>query len=92
MIYGHRGSHREVSANGQSRGWLNGDVVGVGVDGAALCDITQQHNTSSCRMITSNTFIVVCNASVLPILQKHAVDVVVSTSLLAIVLIAKSRI
>ena len=83
-----------MSANGQSRGWLNGDVVGVGVgvDGAALCDITRRNNTSSCRMITSNTFIVVCNSCVLPILQKHAVDVVVSTSLLATVLIAKSRI
>ena len=31
LIYGHRGSHSEVSTNGQSRGWLNGDVVGVGV-------------------------------------------------------------
>ena len=34
LIYGHRGSHSEVSENGQSRGWLNGDVgagVGVGV-------------------------------------------------------------
>jgi len=31
LIYGHRGSHSEVSTNGQSRGWLNGDVVDVGV-------------------------------------------------------------
>ena len=31
LIYGHRGSHSEVSINGQSRGWLNGDVVDVGV-------------------------------------------------------------
>jgi len=31
LIYGHRGSHSEESTNGQSRGWLNGDVVDVGV-------------------------------------------------------------
>ena len=31
LMYGHRGSHSEVSTNGQSREWLNGDVVDVGV-------------------------------------------------------------
>ena len=30
-MYGHRGTHSEVSTNGQSREWLNGDVVDVGV-------------------------------------------------------------
>ena len=31
LIYGHRGSHSELSTNGQSRGCLSGDVVDVGV-------------------------------------------------------------
>ena len=30
-MYGHRGSHSEVSTNGQSRRCLSGDVVDVGV-------------------------------------------------------------
>jgi len=65
LIYGHWGSHREVSANGQSRGWLVGDAVdvgvgvGVGIGVDTLCDMTRQH-TSSCRKICrSNTFIAV---------------------------------
>ena len=63
-----------MSANGQSRGWLNGDVVdagvgvGVGVGTGAgdetLCDMTRQHNTSSCRTIRSSTFIVACDVDV----------------------------
>ena len=60
LTYGHWGSHREVSANGQSRGWLNGDAVDVGVGVNSLCDMTRQHNTSNWRMVCrSNTFIVV---------------------------------